>query len=421
MGVFLAGTLVSCGSNSSSAPSGSPGTKSNLAHRALVTNSISSTTFGTSVFILDASQDKFTRFTLGSSSSPQFMAVSPDKWFTLTFSGINNSIAVADNVKEAIVGVVNLSVGAATSIAIQADDKVAYAALPDAPVLNGPNGVILVMDIDLTRAKFAVVSRIPVPGVRKLEINAAGDRVLAFAATSNTVTVIDTTKVSLTSADDSAAATFVGGFDRAVDGLFSADGKTAYVFNCGAECGGAQSSVAQLDTTLYQTTATLPVDSATIGFLSGTSLYVAGSKPGTVCASGTAAAGCGQVSIVDTGSFTVKTSGILVTDGFHDHIETQSSKLFIGATHCSEVDLSASGGETRGCLSMLDTTANTVVVSPDKGGVTGIAPIGGGRTVVYVIIGNELRIYDSTKSALIDSRKQLDIIGAPVDVKYIDK
>src|SRR5262249_29210288 len=37
-------------------------------------------------------------------------------------------------------------------------------------------------------------------------------------------------------------------FDRPVKAIFSADGATAYILNCGPECGGASASVSQLPT-----------------------------------------------------------------------------------------------------------------------------------------------------------------------------
>ena len=42
----------------------------------------------------------------------------------------------------------------------------------------------------------------------------------------------------------------MGGFDRPVQAFFSSDDNTAYVVNCGAECGGTQASVQKLDLTI---------------------------------------------------------------------------------------------------------------------------------------------------------------------------
>ena len=44
--------------------------------------------------------------------------------------------------------------------------------------------------------------------------------------------------------------TFVPGFDRPVAAFFNSDDTIAYVVNCGAECGGTQASVQQLNLTI---------------------------------------------------------------------------------------------------------------------------------------------------------------------------
>ncbi len=410
--------LVSCGSKNNTSSSGTGGT-SLLSNRAFVTNSLQSTTFPASVFVVNASKDLFTRFAFNAGRQPGLIVLNPSHNLSLIASTGDNNITLVDNTntKERAIAQIGLSVGAASSMVFSADSTIAYVAVPDALVLNGSNGVILILDIDQSTRKYTVASRIPFAGANQLQINSTGDRVLAFGD-SNTLAVIDTTKVSLAVADNTPATTFIAGFDRVVDGVFSTDGNTAYVFSCGAECGGTQASVSTVDMTALHTNATLALDGATAGYLSGSTLYVAGSKPGTPCTSTTAAANCGSLTQVDTGSLTIKQAAIEVTDGFHNHFEIQKGKLFLGAKRCSNVNTSA---ETRGCLSIVDTTANKAVVSPDLGDVTGIAPIGGGRSEVYVIIGNELRIYDANTSALIDSTKQLDIVGAPVDVKYVDK
>ncbi len=412
----MAAALVSCGSNNSSSSS-STGAVSGLSNRALVSNSIASSTFPTLVFILDAKHDKFTRFSAGAGQQPGIMTLSGSRNLMLVASAADNLVALLDNTKERTIAGVGLAVGAATSMVFGPGNTTAYVAVPLAPVLNGPNGVVLVLDIDQSTRRYTVASRIPVAGVNQLEVNATASRIVALGST-NTAAVIDTSKVSIKVSDNTAATTFISGFDKAVDATFSSDGNTAYVYSCGAECGGTQASVSTVDMTAYHINATQALNAATAGYLSSGNLYVAGSKPGTTCKGTTAAANCGEVNVVDANTLAVKQGPIEVTDGFHNHIELQSGKLFVGAKRCSNVNSST---ETRGCLSILDTTANTAVVSPDLGDVTGIAPIGGGRTVVYVVIGGQLRIYDAKTSALIDSNSQLDIVGDAVDVKYIDK
>ena len=62
--------------------------------------------------------------------------------------------------------------------------------------------------------------------------------------------------------------------------IFSDDDSTAYILNCGPECGGTTASVTLLDVNSNLVGPTIPVDAATFGLLSGNTLYVAGTKPG---------------------------------------------------------------------------------------------------------------------------------------------
>jgi len=55
-----------------------------------------------------------------------------------------------------------------------------------------------------------------------------------------------------------------------------------------------------------------------------------------------------------------------------------------------------------------------VVIPPQSGDVTGIAPILG-RNVVYVVQGGQLGIYDTTKDKL--QATQITLVGQLSDVK----
>jgi hypothetical protein len=209
-------------------------------------------------------------------------------------------------------------------------------------------------------------------------------------------------------------------FDRPVWGLFSSDDSTAYILNCGAECGGGAASVTVLDLGTNTASATIPVDGATIGLLSGTTLYVAGTPPGTACTSGSAATSCGTLSVVDLGAQAVTTTAE-ITDGYHRRMEMGSNgQLFIGARACSNINIPPSGGnpgEVRGCLSIFNTRNSEVVIPPNNGDVTGLEPVPN-RNVVYLVQDGEMRIYDTTTDQ--KQSKQVDIIGQAVDVKIVD-
>jgi hypothetical protein len=111
------------------------------------------------------------------------------------------------------------------------------------------------------------------------------------------------------------------------------------------------------------------------------------------------------------------TNTATITDGYHNRIAlTANSQVFIGARNCSNVNTST---EQRGCLSIYNATTNSVVIGTDLGDVTGIQPVTG-RTEVYVVQNGELRIWDTTKDALILPQNQIDLVGHVVDVKIVD-
>src|SRR5262249_1997113 len=156
-------------------------------------------------------------------------------------------------------------------------------------------------------------------------------------------------------------------------GIFSSDDSMAYILNCGPECGGTSAGITVLDMSSNTAGTPLPVDAATIGLLSGSTLYLAGTPPpnplGTNTCTGTttSATTCGRLEVVDIGSMTVTASAI-ITDGYHDRIEMGANgQLFVGAHNCTNITIP--GGEVRGCLSIFDTNKSTVVIPPDNGDV----------------------------------------------------
>jgi hypothetical protein len=98
-----------------------------------------------------------------------------------------------------------------------------------------------------------------------------------------------------------------------------------------------------------------------------------------------------------------------------------NQQLFIGARNCTNINIS--GGESRGCLTIVDTTSGgasaTALVAPTNGNVTGIEPIPN-RNVVYVCQGGALRIYDTMTDQLQTNPLQPNIIGQAIDVKAVD-
>ena len=421
--------LVSCGSYNSNSGSGTPTAPGSVKFRAFVSNPLfpngSSTTAVLNV--VDALNDLLAApFSVGSTSpTPGQMVLFPNKRFTLLFSALNNSIAVINNATQSVAQTSGGTPEALTlpgfseSIVVAPDNVTGFAAVPNAPVTGQSPGVVDVLNLSTD----VISAAIPVAGARYLVQGHNGNRILVLGSRADTVTVLTPSSVG-TSADPRLDVQSPL-FDHPVWGVFSSDDSTAYILNCGPQCGGTTASITLLDMNSNLPGTTIPVDAGTIGLLAGTNtLYVAGTKPGanTCAGSGTTtlATTCGEVSVVDLGSMTVSATAT-ITDGYHNHMEMgANNQLFIGARTCTNIQAPSSGsnpGEVRGCLSIFDTSKSSVVVPPQTGDVTGIQPISR-RNVVYVVQDGELSIYDTTTDKV--QTTQVEIIGQAVDVKQVD-
>jgi len=128
----------------------------------------------------------------------------------------------------------------------------------------------------------------------------------------------------------------------------------------------------------------------------------------------------GRLTVVNTSGMSISAT-VPISDGYHDRIEmTGNNKLYIGARNAafSNGSTSTCSNATQGCLSMFNISGNTAVISAPQGVVTGMAAITG-RNVVYVCVGGELVIYDTTTDA--PQATQIDIVGQAYDVKQIDQ
>jgi len=430
-------SLAACGG-----PGG--GAMSHLTHRAFVSDEEHGT-----LHILDAQHDSDSGVSITTGAQPGTMALSPDKSITLVFDAGADSLAVVSNSQESVLGRIVLP-NLSTSYVSLVGNTVGFAAVSNFNVAPCKPRCVEVVDLFTT---FIVTNTVnldttgqPLNAATTLVLSPLENKLLVFggpAEHADTLTVIDTAAAQTTPAT---AATQLGPnpafFSRPVSAVFSSDSTKAYVFNCGFECGPdapAPASVTVLDMTQTPPVppTNIPVDGASTGLLlNGIMLYVAGSPPGagctcppaTICeAPATAATTCGRLEIINTATNppTVATSGVVISDGYHNLMElTSNNKLFIGAITCSA-----------GCLTILDTGTNQPTVDGNSGNVTGIAPITG-RDVVYVVEDvaagsldcqgqlpclGKLRIYDATASVPKLTPAQIDIVGKAVDVKEIDQ
>lgn len=423
---FAVLSLVACGGG---------GPPSGIKQRAFVSDDFDGT-----LHIINADDDleSFSRISTG--SQPGLMTLSPDKTLTLVFDAGDVSLAVVSNITEAVLGRIVMP-NVSTSYVSLSDNSVGFVAISNSNISPCIPRCVEVVDVFTTFAITntvnvvnAATAPLPLPPLNAattLVLSPSEGKLLVFGGPAehvDTMVVIDT---GLAQTSPGTAATQFGStdctnaglpancFDRPVWAVFSSDGNTAYVMNCGPECGGTVAGVTVLNT---GASPAVPIQyipfpataGATIGLLSGNNLFVAGTP------SGKTGAFAGTLSVLNTTALASPTSSVAISDGYHSLMQLGSNnKLFIGAGPTC----------TAGCLTIFPSTtdSNTAVVDSNTGNVTGIAPIGT-RNVVYVVedlvagsfqgIG-ELRIYDTTTDALTPTLDQIDIVGKAVDVKYI--
>jgi hypothetical protein len=426
-------SLVSCGGGGPSIAK----PPSKVTTRVLASQNVASPTAFPGLVLIDGEIDTRVRAAeIGAGSSPGLMAISPDRTTLVTFNSVINSwsAAIANTATETETGSIVLP-GPTTSMVVL-NTGFAYAAVPSAP-FNGPGapppGAVEAMRI---ASQSNIAATISVPDAQTLVSSPDGTQLLVFN-NSPAVTIVYPELVNTNNPDTAT----VSGFDSPVYGVFSVDGGTAYILNCGAQCGGTQASVQVLNMGTTPPTlvgAAIPVNGATIGFLSGSTLYVAGkgTPTGPLCASiagaaTTAAQYCGTLDLINLTTmqdpyYNNPASEIGITDGYHDRIDMSvNGQLFIGSNGCTNVgNVYNPSGEVRGCLSIFNTTNATVVIPPDNGDVTGLQSFTT-RDVEYVAEGGNLRVYDTLIDSLIPPNDFIEtgtilITGYIVDIKAID-
>lgn len=393
--------------------------------RVLISQGVTSTfTFG-GLFLLDGERDVYLRASeIPAGINPGLMTLSPTKGTLLVFDSSQNTVQIINAQTEQNAGSISVP-GPTSSMVLPGTTTLGYAAVPTAPINGYPAGAVEQMDL----TRFTTLP-IGVPNAKTVLSNADGTQLLVFSSDSNNISVISPFLAigpidqGCNNPTPTGVCVVATGFDRPVSAIWNG-GSTAYVLNCGAECGGTQASIQIMDLSTNPPTAgaSIPVDGATVAFASGSTLYVAGTSP-TVndCASETTAATrCGRLDVVDLGSMSV-TASIVIPDGYHDRIDiSRNGQLFVGSHDCTNIgNVNNPVGEVRGCLAIVDTTAGgnyAVVVPPDNGDVTGLQSFAD-RDVEYVAEGGELRIYDTVKKVLQET--QIVVVGKVVDVKQLD-
>jgi hypothetical protein len=436
--VFLLGLCASLSFFSCGGGAGTKGPPSGLHYRVLASQGVTAgRTFG-GLVIINGQYDIIARTPeMSAGESPGLMAISPTRGIVAAFDFATNSVFGEDTATETGLGRVQLS-GPTTSMVIPTASPIGYAAVPSATVSGYSfSGAIDVMNL----ASGGITTTIAVTGAQTVVANGNGSQLLVFSNGSNSVTVLAPTiseppvDLSCLTTPPTGVCTIVPGFDRPVWAVVN--GTTAYIFNCGAECGGTQASIQTLDLSTFAVGTPVPVNGATYGLLSGTNLYVAGNgtPSGQLCASlpnspPTAATYCGTLDIVNVTTMTDSyfnnpATEIAIPDGYHDQMDiTVNGQLFIGSIDCTNVgNVNNPSGEVRGCLAILNTTTGALIIPPDNGDVNGLQGFTS-RPVEYVAEGGNLRVYNTQQDLLLldDYIPQgtIDVVGYVGDVKAID-
>ena len=429
--ITLSFALAGCGSGKkSTTPKTAP--TSGLSTRVFASQSISSLTANPGLVVINGLYDSLAKAPrIQAGTAPGYMEISPSRATLMVFDSATNDIDVVNTAEEKLSGTIPLP-GPTISM-VAPSNSVGYVAVPSAPVIGQPQGAVEALNL----ASSSITASISVPNAQYVVSNSGGSQLLVFSNDSNSLTVI--APLLLNTGSPSPVTTVVPGFDRPVWAVFSADGSTAYVLNCGPQCGGTQASVQPLNMTTLAPGTPVPVDAATIALLSGSTLYVAGTPPNNNPCTGqvTAATSCGRLDIVDLNTMTV-TNRVVITDGYHDRIDlTSNGQLFIGSYNCTNIgNVNAVNptGEIRGCLSIYNTAIpnnTSAIIPPDNGDVTGLQNISRPPEdmvetgfVEYVAEGGNLRVYNLETDKLISDfyveTGTITITGQVIDVKAVD-
>jgi hypothetical protein len=331
--------------------------------------------------------------TIAVANSATFELESSDHSVTLVYDPTSFTLYFVTNSSETVAG--NAGLASSTGMAaLSPDNNTVYVPEPNLVLGAGRVGGVQVV----ARSTFTISANYPVPSARYLAVSPNANYLLVFADNSDSVFLINLTASPVTPVE-------VPGFARPVNAFFSSDGNTAYVLNCGPECGSSNpASVASFDIPSQTITNTVPVGGASVGLVNGTTLYVAGSPvpPGTTS----------TYDAVNISNMTRLTANsVAIGDGYHTTMAlATNNKLYIGANTCNNT--------VTGCLSVVDVSTNTADPPlPPRGAITSLMSVAN-RKVMYTVEGGALHIYDTSDDQL--QNTQILFTGAVYGVVQVD-
>ena len=376
--------------------------------------------------------DKTPSFSLSGYSGGQPISIQnlPEEQAGAVYGSGDGSYALLDYQLERQNSTISLP-GASSSVYVSRNQQYLFAA-------NQQANTLTVQD----RGAGATYS-LNLPNVYRVSTNPSGSAALAFVQDSNAVYSVyklQTNQHVPANAVDCEPQNIPvycilpvpGNFDRPTKAIFSADGTTAFILNCGPECGGKQASVSYLPVAgiIIQSgapvppgaptnvTATVPVPGGDINAIeNGNLLYLAGQQlqPDGFFA--------GNLSILDIAGKQV-TSSYSIADGTHSRmLFGDDNSLWIGSLLCTQGEryhqAAAGSNLNLGCLTMFNTSTNTItMIDSYKGDATGIAAV---TTLhkVYTAEGGQVYIYSTVDGHAMDN-SQVTVVGTASDVAYMD-
>ncbi|MGA3333045.1 MAG: hypothetical protein ABSC62_02655 [Terracidiphilus sp.] len=391
----------------------------------------------------------------------------PEEQFGAIYGSSDGTLTEISYTKEAKAGTVTGLNGLSSSIFITRSQAYAFAAGQASHVFTAVN------------QSLGFSTALSLPGVYRVSVNPGGSVALAFVQNSNYVyyprqlTAAQTTSYSggpptwpkaavdcepqnepewclfqMQSPDQiDATGNYYGApltFDRPVKAVFSSDGSTAYILNCGPECGGSQASISLVPVAptiflLGQQSGLLPCNvapctnshtapmtnipipgGASNALVVSSTMYVVGQQPQQV--QGQTLFG-GNLTVVNLSNNTPG-SPVAISDGqpgaTSRMIEADDNTLWIAMKGCTtgvRYATDPTGGY--GCLTMYDTSTNKVVlIEPYIGDATGIAAVTGLHKI-YTAEGGQVYIYSTTDGSAIDNQ-YVAVTGTAYDVAYMD-
>ncbi|MFP5236310.1 MAG: hypothetical protein ACLGSD_10435 [Acidobacteriota bacterium] len=378
----------------------------------------------------------------------------PEEQFGAVYSSGDGGFTGVNYQKEATGGSLATLPGASQSIFVTRDQSFIFAA-------NQNNHTLTVVDKTITSGEYTL----NLPGVYRVSVNPGGTVALAFVQNSNYIYYAQRLSSAQTLAYSGGSGTWPKAavdcepqnapqwclyqaqspdhvdatgtpygaplaFDRPVKAIFSNDGGTAYILNCGPECGGTASSVSvmpvgpmifepnqgsgKLPSTGAVTTIPVP-GGASNALINSSTMYVVGQqlKPDGLFT--------GNLTVINLSTNTVAGS-MGISDGSPGApsrmILGDDNTLWVAMTGCTNGERYAKG-LPYGCLTMFNTSSNTVTtIEPYEGDATGLAAV---TTLhkLYAAQGGQVYIF-STKDGTAYNNQYVTVTGTAYDLAYMD-